>query len=87
MGLSGLKCPCSRRLISFVYISSDILACSGFKRFDALHLACAEKKADILLTTDDRFLRKANIHQDKLDVTVANPIIWLISITENRGEN
>ena len=63
------------------------LSSLGFKRFDALHLACAEKKADILLTTDDRFLRKANIHQDKLDVTVANPIIWLISITENRGEN
>ena len=58
----------------------------SFKQFDALHLACAEKEADILLTTDDRFLRKANINQDKLNVKVANPITWLISITENRGE-
>ena len=62
------------------------LSSLSFKQFDALHLACAEKDADILLTTDDRFLRKANIHKDKLDVTVANPITWLISVTENRGE-
>ncbi len=58
----------------------------GFKEFDALHLACAEKEADILLTTDDRFLRKANIHKDKLNITVANPITWLIEVTDNKGE-
>jgi predicted nucleic acid-binding protein len=32
----------------------------GYGLFDALHLACAKEAAvDALLTTDDRFLRKA----------------------------
>ena len=36
---------------------SDSLELLGFKRFDALHIACAESGgADILLTTDDRML-------------------------------
>src|SRR5690242_8493526 len=36
------------------------LQAAGYGAFDALHLACAEAAhADVLLTTDDAFLRKA----------------------------
>ena len=60
----------------------------GIKNFDALHLACAENNVDIFLTTDDRLLNKALSYQDKINVTVANPITWLMKITTNlSGEN
>ena len=50
----------------------------GFKRFDALHIACAESGgADILLTTDDRMLRLAKRHRTQLRVRVENPYTWL----------
>ena len=54
----------------------------GFKRFDALHIACAESgDADILLTTDDRMLRLAKRYQSHLRVRVENPHTWLQEIT------
>ena len=50
----------------------------GFKRYDALHIACAESGgADILLTTDDRMLRLAKRHRAQLQVRVENPNTWL----------
>ena len=50
----------------------------GFKRSDALHLACAESgNADIFLTTDDRLLRRAKRLSAKLYVRVENPYEWL----------
>ena len=53
----------------------------GFKRFDALHIACAESGgADILLTTDDRMLRLAKRHDAQLRVRVENPHTWLQEI-------
>ncbi len=55
----------------------------GIKNFDALHLACAENNVDIFLTTDDRLINKSISYQDKINVTVANPITWLINITSN----
>ena len=52
----------------------------GFKRLDALHLACAEKgNADVFLTTDDRLLRRAKRLSSKLRVRVENPYEWLRS--------
>ena len=52
-----------------------------FKPFDALHVVCAEKgKADILLTTDDDFLRKASQCKDTLKVRVENPVTWLMEV-------
>lgn len=55
----------------------------GFKSFDALHIACAEKgKADILLTTDDGLLKKAFQNKGKLKIQVANPVIWLMEVFE-----
>ena len=53
----------------------------GFKKFDALHIACAESgNADILLTTDDRMLRRAKRYRAQLRVRVENPYTWLQEI-------
>jgi predicted nucleic acid-binding protein len=42
-----------------------------FKPFDALHIACAEKRnADILLTTDDPLLYKALRNINRLKVKI-----------------
>ena len=49
----------------------------GFSPFDALHLACAEQGgADVLLTTDDRFLRCADRSHGLLRIRVENPVSW-----------
>ena len=50
----------------------------GFKSFDALHIACAEKgQADALLTTDDHLLKKAISHREFIRVRLENPLRWL----------
>lgn len=50
----------------------------GFGSYDALHIACAEAAgADFLLTTDDRFERRAQRLQHELAVRVMNPLTWL----------
>jgi predicted nucleic acid-binding protein len=50
----------------------------GIAAYDALHLACAESGgADVLLTTDDRLLRRATARSAELQVRVANPLTWL----------
>ncbi|MEK6681610.1 MAG: PIN domain-containing protein [Nitrospirota bacterium] len=55
----------------------------GFKPFDALHIACAEAgKTDVLLTTDDEFLKKAIQNKAALGVRVENPVKWLMEVTE-----
>jgi len=49
-----------------------------FKGFDALHLACAEAVgADVLLTVDERFLRKAQARATDLRVRVISPITFI----------
>lgn len=61
---------------------SDYLESLGFKRFDALHIACAENGgADILLTTDDRMLRLAKRYRAQIRVRIENPHTWLQEIT------
>lgn len=50
----------------------------GFSAMDALHVACAESGgADVLLTTDDKFLSRASRYRGELKVLVANPVNWL----------
>lgn len=45
---------------------------------DAVHIAAAEAMgADVLLTCDDRFLRRASKLADELNCRIANPIDWL----------
>ena len=54
----------------------------SFKFYDALHLACAESgNADIFLTTNKRLCCKAVNHENDLKVRVANPVLWLMEIT------
>jgi predicted nucleic acid-binding protein len=51
----------------------------GFKPFDALHLACAERGgADTVLSTDDRFLKRARDRADALGVSVQGPVDWIM---------
>lgn len=53
----------------------------GFRSFDALHIACAEKGgADVLLTTDDNLLRKALQKSDVLKIRLENPVKWLMEV-------
>lgn len=57
-----------------------VLQQSGFKAFDALHLACAEAAAvDCFLTTDDRLIRRAA--KTVLSVAVNNPVDWFMAAT------
>ncbi len=55
----------------------------GIAAYDALHLACAESGgADVLLTTDDRLMRKSAARAPELHVRVANPLTWLREVSE-----
>ena len=57
--------------------ASELIAL-GFRPADALHIACAETaKVDVLLTTDDRLVRRARRLSANLKVRVANPVDWL----------
>jgi predicted nucleic acid-binding protein len=48
----------------------------GLDAMDATHLASAENHADILLTVDDKFIKKAKLIED-LNIKAENPLIWL----------
>jgi predicted nucleic acid-binding protein len=57
---------------------SEELLGFGFKPTDALHIACAESgNCDVLLTTDDRFLKAARRNADQINVRVENPLQWI----------
>ena len=50
----------------------------GYGKFDALHLAMAEEhNCDLLLTTDDRFLRSALRNLGNPSVRIENPLNYL----------
>ena len=54
------------------------LEIAGYGAFDALHLSSAEAgMADVLLTTDDRFIRRADRTVGSPRVRVLNPVEWL----------
>ena len=54
------------------------LTIEGYGALDALHLACAEQAGvDALITTDDRFLRRAQRGVGTPTIRVSNPIDWL----------
>jgi len=58
----------------------------GFKALDALHIACAEDgNADVLLTTDDRFLRRAAMPGSIAKVRIENPILWLMEVIRDEA--
>lgn len=50
----------------------------GYGPFDALHLAAAESAAaDVLLTTDDRFLKRTGRKLGNPRIPVRNPLSWI----------
>jgi predicted nucleic acid-binding protein len=54
------------------------LEAAGYGAFDALHLSSAEAGlADVLLTTDDRFIRRADRAVGSPRIRVLNPVEWL----------
>ena len=54
----------------------------NIKPFDALHLASAEYGgADILLTTDKKFVNRAK--EADTNIKVSNPAIWLTEVLFN----
>ena len=54
----------------------------GIKVMDSLHLAVAEMhEIDVLLTTDDNFLRAAK--RISTNITVANPVFWLMEVLQH----
>jgi predicted nucleic acid-binding protein len=53
------------------------LEAAGYGTFDALHLACAgAAQVDVLLTTDDGFVRKASRRDGNPLLPVRNPVSW-----------
>jgi len=49
----------------------------GFKAFDALHIACAEKAgADVFLTTDNHILHLSDRFSNQLKIKLNNPLVW-----------
>lgn len=67
---------------------ANYLVSIGFKPFDALHLACAESViAEVLLTTDDKFLNRAKKNKNNLRVRVENPVIWFLEVMQNADAN
>ena len=54
------------------------LQAQGYDAYDALHLACAEAaRADVLLTTDDKFMKRAARGEGQPLVAVRNPLSWV----------
>jgi predicted nucleic acid-binding protein len=55
----------------------------GYGAFDALHLSSAESgRADVLLTTDDKFVKRAARGDGYPQVSVRNPVSWLKEVSE-----
>lgn len=65
--------------------AEEIMCQSSIKSFDSLHLASAEEGANILLTTDIKFMKAANRLETK--VKVRNPIDFLLEVSENEYGN
>jgi len=61
-----------------IYTFSEKLKQTGFKSYDALHLACANTAAvDVFLSTDDKLIKKAHKNKNMLNMPVDNPLHWL----------
>jgi len=60
----------------------------GFGLYDSFHIACAETaNIDVLLTTDDRLLKKAIKYSHVLKIKLDNPVTWLINTFVLKGNN
>ncbi|ASC69765.1 hypothetical protein XM38_006940 [Halomicronema hongdechloris C2206] len=60
---------------------SQALENLGFGLYDSFHIACAETTGvDILLTTDDRLLKRAARYKEDIWVQLMNPVPWLMDV-------
>jgi predicted nucleic acid-binding protein len=65
-------------LTAKVFARAKELVQLSLKAADAVHTAAAEElKADVLLTCDDRWLRRCQRIADRLLIQMANPVDWL----------
>jgi predicted nucleic acid-binding protein len=68
-------------------LRSQVLENLGFGLYDSFHIACAEaSQVDILLTTDDRLLKRAKRYNDIIQVQLNNPVNWLMDILLTEGD-
>lgn len=67
---AGTRVPAGRE----AFERARELEALGFSALDALHLACAEKSAaKWFVTTDDRLLRRARTHRERLRIEAVAP--------------
>ena len=66
-------------LTSEITRRAKVFESSGLQAFDVMHLACAETQADVLLTVDNKFLKKA-VSLSTCRIRVSNPLKWLEEI-------
>jgi predicted nucleic acid-binding protein len=65
-------------LTADVFQRAEQLVDRGLAAADAVHVAAAEAlNADVLLTCDDRLVRRCRHLANDLNVQVANPVDWL----------
>ena len=65
--------------------ATEIRKLSNIKAFDSLHLASAEEGADVLITTDIKFLRNSQRLQPKIEVK--NPIVFVTEVYDYDTDN
>ena len=68
--------------------SVQIRSMLNIRNFDSLHLACAELGADVLLTTDMKFLKGSQ--RTGLKIAVKNPVEFVMEVfgqDESDNEN
>lgn len=70
---------------SIVKRAKEIMKQSTIKVFDSLHLASAETKADILLTTDIKFMKAAN--RLGIKIKVQNPISFIMEVNDYESDD
>ena len=74
LALATITIPLDRQII----LRAKELEAVGYGAFDALHLSSAEAgNAEVLLTTDDRFAKRAARAVGSPRVRVLNPVEWL----------
>ena len=59
-------------------LRAEVLIAAGLGAADAVHVAAAEAlEADVVLSCDDRLIRRSRAMRDRCPVRVENPIHWI----------
>jgi predicted nucleic acid-binding protein len=57
---------------------------AGLKLYDALHLACAQSRKTIFLTTDNKIIDFAK-KNPAITIRVENPVHWLMEVSSDEN--